>query len=828
MPDEQQPVQASTSSITRVFLGKVFHPHVFSDRVLTFILLALAFLLPLFFIPGQLIAPEFSKMILLEVLVLIAMFLWTAGRLRDGHMDVPKSVLLLISTLLVLQFVIAAFLSPASMVSFIGSGYDLGTVNSFVLLFLLMFLGSVAFTNRDRILMLYASLLCSSVIVMLYHILRQFLGTSFLDFGVFTSAVSTPVGRWNDLAALMGAVVLLVLSTLYFFPQNKKFRIPALLIFLVGLFFLLSIDFTALWLILLVVTAMLVALSVYEGEQEHRKKLREATEGGEAHPHRPLHRRIPGHLPAIATLLLLVALVYGSGISNVTWGKDNATIASVVGKTFHAAPYSEVVLTPLFTYDIVKNTLVQSPLFGTGPNRFSSAYLKYKMSAVNQTPFWDATFDFGLGRIPTYFGTTGSVGMILWLFFAIFLFVKGRKVFTLFAKDRMAAYIGFSLFQLTFYFWSLAFFYLPNVTVFAFAFLFTGALIAFLAGEGVLLRYHVAFGGGSRLAVVLTPVVIALLIGVVAAGMLLYRQTSSLIAFAEAQIESSANNIDGAQAALVRANTLAERDVYYRALSNLALAKLRGLPQQKLSQEEFTAQARQLIDEARVNAEKAIKLDPTNFENYLQNGTVFDTLASLGVQNTVPFARDNYAQALLLNPKSPRVLFMLAHIEFVAGDREKTKDYLRQALLERPNFPEALSFLVQLEMQDKNPEAAIAAVSAGVIAEPTSFLLHFALGYLYVLVGDQANATPQFEAAVSLNPSYADAKYFLGLSYFAAGRIEDATRQFEEVQMLNADNKEVATIIKNLKAGNPPFTDLTTPSAPSTSVPQVINQGTGK
>ncbi|MDO8521243.1 MAG: tetratricopeptide repeat protein [bacterium] len=825
MSDEQHGGQeAAVGSMTRVLFGKVFHRRVFSERALLWVLLATAFLLPLFFIPGQLIAPEFSKMVLLEALVLVGIFFWAAARLRDGYVDIPKSLLLLVSALLVVQFVAAAIVSPAPIVSFIGSGYDLGTVNSFVLLFLLMFLCANVFRSRDRIILLYGAFLASGVLVMLYHLLRQIFGETFLAFDVFTSAVATPVGRWNDMASLMGGLLLVVLTTLYFFPQNKQFRIPALVLFLLGLFFLLIVNFTSLWLMLAVLVGLLVVLAVYEGEREHKKKIREATEGGAHHPHRPLHRRIPGHLPSLAVVLLLVAVVYGSGLSNVSWGKDGATVASKVAQLLRATPYSEVMLTPKFTYDIVKETIVESPFFGTGPNRFASAYLKYKVNTINVTPFWDTTFEFGLGRIPTYFGTTGLIGMALWILFVVLLFLKGKKTFALLAKDRVAAYLGFSLFLLALYFWSLSFFYLPNITIFAFAFLFTGALIAFLSGEGLIGRFHVPFGEGSRLSFVLTPVAIMVLVGTIACGVLFYRQASSLILFREAQVASAAGNVASAEQALLSANALTERDLYLRALSSLALVKLQALPSQNLSQDELATKAKQLIDDARLNAERAIKLDPTNFENYLQLGGVFDTLGTFGIQNTTPFARENYEQALRLNPKSPRVLFMLARLEFTASDRAKTKEYLYRALAERPNFTEALSFLVDLELQDRNFDAALAAVRAGVQAEPTNFILHFGLGYLNYLNGDRQGALTEFESAVILNPQYADAKYFLGLVYFQLGRSQEAIQQFTDVQTLNPDNKEVVAILQNLKAGRDPFAGLSTPQGGAQPA-QVLKEG---
>ena len=819
------------SFLAKALMGKVLSHRVFSDSVLYWLLIAVSFLLPLFFIPGQLVAPEFSKMILLESVVLLSVFLYAMARLRDGFIDIPKSVLLLVSFLLVVQFIVSAIVSPTPMLSFIGSGYDMGTVNSFVMLFFLMFVASTVFVNRDRILTLYAGLILSGVVVLVYHLLRFFFGESFLSFGSFMSAVSSPVGKWNDLASLIGALLLLVLSGLYFFPANKSLRFPAYLIALVGLFFLIVIDFTILWFILFVMTGAMIALSLYEGEKSHKRRVHEAKESGVEHHHKGFSRRMVGHLPFLALLLFVISFVYGSGLSAKQWTYNGAqhSVSELVTSSLHTQPYSEVVLTPKFTYDIIVNAIKDSPLFGTGPNRFADGYLKYKTSDMNKTPFWDSTFEFGIGRIPTYFGTTGLIGTILWFFFIVLLIVKSRKVFSLFAKDRIAAFMAFSLFILVCYFWSLAFFYLPNIAIFALAFLFTGALIAFLVGEGVLHKYHLRFEGGSKLSVVLTPVVVILIVGVISTSVLLYRQVSSLIAFRDAQVALAANNIATADTELRTAATYSERDIYFRSLSNVALLKLQQLTTAKVSADEMANQANQLIGDARTFAEKARALDPTNFENYLQIGGVYDTLGALGIQGTNQFARENYEQALRLNPKSPRILFVLARLEYNAGNRAKAKEYLYQALRERPNFLEALSFVVQLELQDKNPDAAVTALQAGIGAEPTNFLMRFALGYLFYAKGDYKDSTTEFEAAVILNPVYADAKYFLGLSYAKLGRSKEAIEQFTDVQMLNPDNKEVGVILRNLKAGNDPFERGVVPSQqPVEDALSGLNKGEGK
>ncbi len=831
MPEEQiekNESGANEGGIAKSLLGKVASHRVFSDSILKWIVLGLTFLLPVFFIPGQTVAPEFSKMILLEVMVLFATFAWALGRLGEGRVILPKSTLLGVSALLVVTFIASALLSPAPIVSFFGSGYDIGTVNTFIVLFLLMFLSSGLFADRNRVLMLYLAFVASASLLIVYQLLRRAFGADFLTMGgAFTSDVSTPVGKWNDFASMIGALEVLVLSTLYFFPGNRAIKIPGYILSIVGIYFLLLIDFTVLWVILSVILAGLLALAIYEGEKEHKQARALAHSEGREHRHRPAHKRLPGHLPLLATILLVISLVYATGLSTVPWGSQNATIATMVGKALSAAPYSEVVLTPKSTYEVVSGTLKDSPLLGTGPNRFAQGFLVHKTSDINRTPFWDTAFDFGLGRIPTYFGTTGLIGTILWFVFVLLLIVKARHILELFRKDRIAAYISTSLFVLTLYFWALAFFYLPNIAIFSLAFVFAGALIAFLSGEGMVKHYDARFSEARRASFVFTPIIIVLLVGTVAGSYMLYRQVSSLVAYHEAQLAIAKGDIDQAEKALVSAEGYAKRDIYLRSLSNVALLRLTRLSSEQLPQAEFQAKANQFIALARTNAEDAVNLDPTNFENYLQLGGVYDTLGSLGIQGTAEPARTNYEKALSLNPKSPRVLFVLARLEYISGDKAKAKEYLVRALAERPNYLEAVSFFVQLELQDKNMDEAIAILKNAINAEPTNFLLHFALGYLDYSKKDFQSAIAEFEGAVILNPVYADAKYFLGLSYYQVGRKDEAIQQFSDVQTLNPDNKDVTKILSNLKAGRSPFSEGY--SAPTQAVSDALkdlNKGT--
>ena len=60
---------------------------------------------------------------------------------------------------------------------------------------------------------------------------------------------------------------------------------------------------------------------------------------------------------------------------------------------------------------------------------------------------------------------------------------------------------------------------------------------------------------------------------------------------------------------------------------------------------------------------------------------------------------------------------------------------------------------------------------------------------------------PVFERAVSINPSYSNARYFLGLIYDREGKKDEAISQFEKIAELNPGNQEVERIIENLQVG---------------------------
>jgi len=70
------------------------------------------------------------------------------------------------------------------------------------------------------------------------------------------------------------------------------------------------------------------------------------------------------------------------------------------------------------------------------------------------------------------------------------------------------------------------------------------------------------------------------------------------------------------------------------------------------------------------------------------------------------------------------------------------------------------------------------------------------------------------ERAVSLNPQYANAKYFLGLAYYLNGAVDKSLVQFQDLEKTNPDSAEVKTALANLSAGKSPVPPPTQANLP--------------
>ena len=102
-------------------------------------LLVTVFVSMFFFIPYVPVTLDASKGFLLSIGMTLSLFFWFIARLGEGKFSIPKDRLVLAGGVIPLVFLLASFFSSSKYVSIFGSGFEIGTFGSMLVLFVLLF-----------------------------------------------------------------------------------------------------------------------------------------------------------------------------------------------------------------------------------------------------------------------------------------------------------------------------------------------------------------------------------------------------------------------------------------------------------------------------------------------------------------------------------------------------------------------------------------------------------------------------------------------------------------------------------------------------------------
>ena len=767
-------------------------------------IIALAFLLPVFFVPDMSFPLQFSKSIILYIVVLVVFSLWIIARLKDGEFVIPSSTILLALGAIVGLSALSGLFSGSTMSSLLGQGFEVGTTVNILIVSVLAFLIPVMLRGKKQILGTYLAFLASFFLIAVFHVLRLIVGPDFLSAGVFNETASNTIGRWNDLGIFFGVSALLSLVTIEFLSLIRFFN-PILYITLtISLFFIAVVNFEMVWFVLGIFSLIfLVYLISFRGVNLSLLKHEGLVEGAEEDV--PQGTRPSRHIPVPSLTVLLISVIF------ILAGN---TIGGQLSEVFKV---SQIDIHPSWgdTFEVARHIIIKDPLLGAGPNQFVSEWLKYKPDGINNTFLWNADFRYGVGLIPTFLATTGILGILAWvIFFLIFLY-SGFKAMLSNISDKLSQYLITSSFLVSLFLWIFSIFYIPSPTIFALTFIFTGLFIAALMAERMSHFKSVSFMNNPRAGFASVLLLILLLIGTVTLGYILVQKYVASVFFQKAVVVfNTEGNVAKSEELIARAASMSPTDIYYRSITELKFRHINELLSQKqdtVSAESVRTEFQNLLKIALENAEQAVSLNSGNYENFLTLGRVYETVVPLKVGRAYESAKAAYEQALILNPKSPAILLTMARLEVAKGDNLKARENISRALKEKNNYTEAIFLLSQLEAQEGNIKEAILAAEAAATIAPGDATVFFQLGLLRFNDKNYRGAIDALERAVALNGLYANAKYFLGLSYEKLDRNKEAIAQFTDLKATNPDNKEINLILRNLKAGRVPFSDATPP-----------------
>lgn len=751
--------------------------------------LAVLFLLPIFFLPASILPLGTAKVAFLALGAIVALIALLMELLKKGQLELPSHWLMWAVIVLPVVYFVTALTGTDKARSLLGYNMEVGTFGYMLIASALLGVTAYVFSDTARVIRGLSAFFISFSLVALFAVAKILSGGSFPVWGTFGGNMANPVGAWTDYAvvfALLAVVSGLAISVL---PVRKALRIFLYVVFGLSVLLATIINFQAAFIFML---GAAIVMMVYMYTVE--KRLDDD------------HKKVT-YWPAVA--LAIVGLLF---IINPVVSSTRGQIGTWVSSSF-GVNNAEVRPSLGTTMGITKSVLKERPFFGSGPNTFDKSWLMHKPQAVNTTAFWNTAFPFGFGFIPTQFATTGVLGIVAWVLFLVMFALLGVRVFAHMPAERWSRFSVISTFMASLFLWAASILYVPSIVVLTLAFIFTGLFVGAARGTGVINSRVISFSHRTSTNFLAVLLIIALGIGAIALGFGAFQRTVSAYHFQKALVMSNTagSSVDDIETELAKAIRLVPQDIYYSSLAQLNVARAQavvnateGTPEENLQRFQTA------ISNSIAAAQAAVSLNPGNYRNWLDLGTIYASLvpAPFKVEGAYESAQAAYGEAKKRNPSSPEIPLLQARLELDRGNADQARTHINESLALKQDYAEAYFLLTQLEVSQNNTADAIRSAESAAILSPENPGIFFQLGLLKYTNNDFNGAIEAFSLALRILPDYANAKYFLGLALSKTGRTDQAIAQFEDLVKTNPDNAELPLILANLRAGRDPLFEV--------------------
>ncbi|MES2930980.1 MAG: tetratricopeptide repeat protein [Patescibacteria group bacterium] len=741
-------------------------------------LLATIFLSLFFFVPYTPVTLEASKGFLVSVGMTLALFFWLIACLVEGKVVIPRDRLILFAGLIPIVFLISSFFSSSFYVSLFGTGFETGTFGSILVLFILFFLSAIHFQTERRVWYFYQALFFGALLVALFQIVNMFAGIGGMLPGFFQGmSFGNLIGGWSDFAFFFGLVIIIAVSAIEFLKTKILFRIGHYILLVSGLFFLAIINIPLVWLLVGLSSIIVFIYSI------------SATNRTDSHNHARA-------FPAASLLVILVSLVFLIGSSS---------LGNLISQ--HISVYNPDIR-PSFasTAHVAWQAITDNPLLGSGPNTFAIDWALWQPKAFAQTSVWNMEFTSGVSLLSTFAATTGILGIVSILLFLVVFIIRGIQSLRIaFNKDNPSHYFLVVTFSTALYAWITVILFTPNIIMLAIAFATSGMLIGILVNKQAVRIREFSFLGDPRGSFFTILGLMIMMIASISLAYVYAEKFASVIYFSRSLAsDGTPQSLAQSEKMLANAIILDKNDLYYRALSQVYVQEIGTLVNDTtVSQDTLKSTLQNLLNLAQQNAEQAIMRNPKHYLNYVNLGNVYSSLVPLGVAQSYEGAKAAYIRASELAPNNPAIYLRRAQLESINKNNDEARKLIEQALALKSDYTDALFFLVEIETEEGDIAGAIRQAERASELSPKDATVFFRLGLLRYKNGDYKGAASAFEAAVILNTSYWNARYYLGQAYQKEGRMEDALAQYRILEKFLPDNQDVKDAIGSLSKPAP-------------------------
>jgi tetratricopeptide (TPR) repeat protein len=740
----------------------------------------LAFLLPIFFLPGLWGTLGFQKSFLALICVALVVIVGSllALRTREVTTILPIPIAVFMGFLGVA--VTSAVTSVDTLAALRGSVFEVQTVAFMVLLLGVMSVPLVLQHSKRFMFFACAALGLGLGLLLLYASVRLFVGP-ILPFGSFASVTQSPAGNFNDLALLAGLAVVLGVITLLQLKLRPVVQGLLAAVIVLALLIMAAVNFLYVWIVVgfFGLIVLLYVLSFEHLFSDASTKI--ATQSRSV-------------VLAVATLICVCSAIFIiAGNYTGQWFAEQFDVE-----------YLEVRPSVSANIDIARGVYTDGQmLLGVGPNQYESAWREHKDSAINETLFWNTDFVAGSGYVPTLFVTVGLLGGLAFVLFTLsYLWLGVRTLLRPSAPNSFWYFASLVTFTGSVFLWGMSYVYVPGATVLLLAALLTGLTFASLADLQPTLRKTVPLVTNHKRGFIVMAVVILCITGGVFVLFSTGEQYVAQSSFNKSQLVST--DVAAIDQAAMRSFAMYPDDQFLGVRAQVALFEMNRLlavaEPVEADQQRFVVAAEQAL----LFTNAAIASSPHNPTYQALLATIFNNYAVVGVVGALERSQTALTEAAALDPKNPLYALMRARMAAQRGDVEAARSAVTQALQQRRNFTEALFLLTEIDIAAGDVPAAIETTRTIITLEPQNPARHYQLGILYTAAEQPSEALAAYQVALTLDPGFANARYLRALLLVDLQQIESALQDLRLVAQTNTDNEQLISLIAALESGEIP------------------------
>jgi len=617
------------------------------DIIISGSILAIFFLVPLFFTGFVAQGLGFEKMILFYFFVLLGVVAWVTKGVIAGELNIKRTPLDIPIVLTLVFFTVSTFLSISTKDSFLGSYGNPARGLTALIVFILFYYLLLNNLDTKKIKSILAAIIASASLVIVYYIF-QVIGWYLIPMDFTHTKSFNPIGSLSSLTMFLVIMLPLFVAAATqikeIYPKisgvgaNIIKSVLSVMIFGDLLILALLNGFVS-W--PSAITGMVIILMFFLA------KIIKVTTNNLL-------------IPLFVFLALIILLVLGN---------FNLTSLNLP---------AEVSLSRGASWDIAKSSIKENPIFGTGPSTFYYSFSKFKDINFNSSPLWNVRFDNTSGSLFELLSTVGILGtlsvIVLVLISLSILFLslvknKNTEINSI-LLGLFASFISLILLSLLFSQSNSILLISVLLSIFSVA----SAVVIYPEKFGTL---KLSFRASANYALALAAIFLGVSAGVV---VLFTMGLKMYLADVYAKNSVSASDIDLKITNLEKSISFAPyRDVYYLNLANNYMSKANSAAATGKQQEKIGEYLGKAIDYGK----QAVNIAPNKAANNEALALIYEN-ASFYTRGALEWSEELYNKVAELDPVNPTPYLRVALVNMARAnsetDNEEKKYYINEAV----------------------------------------------------------------------------------------------------------------------------------------------------